>query len=182
MVVTSMQKAYGDSPWFPLSPVRRREGGPGATGVAEQAKERSGVADLEGLVRPTFIDGLYQDKDIWDLAIAEKGGINFRHEESGDISQETGVRESTIWDMEPPMSESTVDWSPIYRPENLLRLRLSKGRIGARGSRERKRKEASGLVMGEKGSGWELGPKVGGRGKPGQVLVYGMVWLRARGQ
>ena len=51
-------------------------------------------------------------------AIGKEGGLTFRHSGEGDVDLVENDGISTIPPKYPPMSDTTVDWSVIYRSEN----------------------------------------------------------------
>ena len=67
---------------------------------------------------PRFIEGLYQDTDLWEDAITQEGGITFEHTVEGDIHKNRRESGSTIPKRYPPMSSTTVDWSVLYKGSN----------------------------------------------------------------
>ena len=67
---------------------------------------------------PRFIEGLYQDTDLWGDAITQEGGITFEHTCEGDIHKSRREGVSTIPERYPPMSSTTVDWSVLYKGSN----------------------------------------------------------------
>ena len=109
---------------------RENEGGRNLSPIGSRRRASSGG--------PCFISGMYQDEDRRLAAVAEKGGLTFAHAAEGDIELVEHDGTSTIPLRHPPMSESTVDWSLIYRPENKGALGIKKGRKSKEGSNKDK--------------------------------------------
>lgn len=109
MFVTSTQReGEGRAHFFEGT---KGEGGRALSPIGSRRRKTPG--------EPQFIEGLYQDKDRRQQAIQEAGGLTFCHSAEGDVELQEHDGSSSIPPRIPPMSASTVDWSILYRPENL---------------------------------------------------------------
>ena len=65
--------------------------------------------------RQRFITGLYQDEDRRLVEIGRQGGLTFSHSAVGDVEIQERSEGSSVPLRNPPMSDTTVDWSLLGR-------------------------------------------------------------------